>query len=68
MQVFGLPSHIVRNGRAASRLLAAKSQAYLDAFACRFNHHRPHDALAGRTPAEYLKSLSRGDPKPSHIC
>jgi putative transposase len=43
-------------------------QAYLDAFAYRFNHHRPHDGLAGRTPAEYLKSLSRGDPKPSHMC
>lgn len=25
MQVFGLPSHVIRNGRAASRLLAAKT-------------------------------------------
>ena len=25
MQVIGLPSHIIRNGRAASRLLAAKT-------------------------------------------
>jgi hypothetical protein len=26
MQVFGLPGHIIRNGRAASRLLAAQPQ------------------------------------------
>ena len=25
MQVFGLPGHIIRNGRGASRLLAAKT-------------------------------------------
>jgi putative transposase len=45
-----------------------KLQAFVDAFAHRFNHHRPHDALAGRTPAEYLKSLGQGDPPPSHMC
>jgi len=28
MQVFGLPSHVIRNGRAASRLLAAKTLRY----------------------------------------
>lgn len=43
-------------------------QAFVDAFAYRFNHHRPHDALAGRTPAEYLQALGRGDPYPSHMC
>ena len=28
-------------------------QPFVDAFAHRFNHHRPHDALDGKTPAEY---------------
>jgi putative transposase len=42
-------------------------QPFVDAFAHRFNHHRPHDALDGRTPAEYLQALSRGDPPPSHM-
>ncbi|HET6376426.1 MAG TPA: integrase core domain-containing protein [Methylocella sp.] len=41
-------------------------QAFVDAFAHRFNHHRPHDALGGKTPAEYLQALSQGDPPPSH--
>ena len=27
-------------------------QAFVDAFAHKFNHYRPHDAPAGRTPAE----------------
>jgi putative transposase len=44
-----------------------KLQAFVDAFAYRFNHHRPHDSLAGRTPAEYLQALGRGDPYPSHM-
>ncbi|HET6375580.1 MAG TPA: integrase core domain-containing protein [Methylocella sp.] len=43
-----------------------KLQAFVDAFAYRFNHHRPHDALGGRTPAEYLQALSQGGPSPSH--
>jgi len=42
-------------------------QPLVDAFAHRFNHHRPHDALDGRTPAEYLQTLSGGDPAPSHM-
>jgi Integrase core domain len=33
-------------------------QPLVDAFAHRFNHYRPHDALDGKTPAEYLSSLS----------
>lgn len=41
-------------------------QPLVDAFAYRFNHHRPHDALDGRTPAEYLTTLSSGDPQ-SHM-
>jgi putative transposase len=45
-----------------------KLQAFVDAFAHRFNHRRPHDALGGQTPAEYLQTLSEGDPPPSHMC
>jgi transposase InsO family protein len=41
-------------------------QPFLDAFAHRYNHHRPHDALDGKTPAEYLQSLSSA-PQPSHM-
>ena len=44
-----------------------KLQAFVDAFAHRFNHHRPHDSLAGQTPAEYLRTLGQGDPPPSHM-
>jgi transposase InsO family protein len=33
-------------------------QPFVDAFAHRFNHQRPHDALDGMTPAEYLSSFS----------
>ncbi|MGH6922598.1 MAG: integrase core domain-containing protein, partial [Propylenella sp.] len=36
-------------------------QPFVDAFAHRFNHHRPHDALDGMTPAEYLKTISSGN-------
>lgn len=42
-------------------------QPFVDAFAHRYNHHRPHDALDGQTPAEYLSALSRGTPPPSHM-
>jgi putative transposase len=44
-----------------------KLQPFLDAFAYRFNHHRPHDALGGLTPAEYLIAIGIGDPRPSHM-
>lgn len=43
-------------------------QPLVDAFAHRFNHHRPHQALGGQTPAEYLSTLSAGTPAPSHMC
>lgn len=43
-------------------------QPLVDAFAHRFNHHRPHQALGGRTPAEYLSALSVGKPTPSRMC
>jgi len=41
---------------------------HIDAFAHLYNHHRPHGALGGKTPAEYLSSLSPRDPTPSHMC
>jgi putative transposase len=41
-------------------------QPFVDAFAHRFNHNRPHDALDGKTPAEYLRSLSSAS-QPSHM-
>lgn len=44
-----------------------KLQPLVDSFAHRFNHHRPHDALDGKTPAEYLQTISTGDPLPSHM-
>ena len=43
-----------------------KLQPFVDAFAHRFNHHRPHDALDGQTPAEYLSTISSA-PQPSHM-
>jgi putative transposase len=39
----------------------------VDAFAYRYNHHRPHQALGDLTPAEYLKHLSPKS-QPSHMC
>ena len=42
--------------------LIDKLQAFVDAFAHRFNQHGPHDALGGRTPAEYLQTLGFGGP------
>lgn len=44
-----------------------KLQHRVDAFAHHYNHVRPHDALDGRTPAEYLKTISTATP-PSHMC
>lgn len=35
-------------------------QPFVDAFAHRYNNHRPHDALDGKTPAEYLSTISDG--------
>ena len=43
-----------------------KLQTFVDAFAHRYNHHRPHQALGDRTPAEYLASISSGPPA-SHM-
>jgi putative transposase len=43
-----------------------KLQLFVDAFAYRFNHLRPHQALGDITPAEYLKSISCAHPA-SHM-
>ena len=43
-----------------------KLQPLVDAFAYRYNHQRPHQALGDLTPAEYLSRLSPATP-PSHM-
>jgi len=40
----------------------------LDSFQHLYNHHRPHGALAGKTPAQYLANRSATRPPPSHMC
>ena len=40
---------------------------HVDAFAHLYNQYRPHGALDGKTPAEYLKTISQGSPPESHI-
>ena len=42
-------------------------QVFVDAFAHRYNHHRPHQALGDLTPAEYLKTLGCANPAASHM-
>jgi len=39
----------------------------VDAFQHLYNHHRPHGALAGMTPAKYLSKRRAADPAPSHM-
>ena len=41
-------------------------QPLIDSFAHLYNHHRPHGALAGMTPAQYLKSRT-GQAQQSHM-
>ena len=41
-------------------------QLRIDAFAYRFNHTRPHQALGDLTPAEYLSTISQ-EIAPSHM-
>ncbi len=38
---------------------------HIDAFAHLYNHYRPHGALGGRTPSEYL-TLASQEAQPSH--
>ena len=40
----------------------------LDSFQHLYNHHRPHGALAGLTPAAYLAKRQAAETKPSHMC
>lgn len=40
---------------------------HIDAFAHLYNHHRPHGALGGKTPAEYLNKTN-SEAQPSHMC
>ena len=40
----------------------------LDSFQHLYNHHRPHGALAGATPANHLAKQSAKTPPPSHMC
>lgn len=40
----------------------------LDSFQHLYNHHRPHAALAGNTPAAYLAKRQAAETRPSHMC
>ena len=39
---------------------------WIDAFADEFNSFRPHQALGGQTPAEYLAQIAARETQPSH--
>jgi transposase InsO family protein len=40
---------------------------HVDAFQHLYNNHRPHGALAGLTPKQYLDKRRAGDTQPSHM-
>lgn len=40
----------------------------LDSFQHLYNHHRPHGALAGQSPAAYLAKRRAAETSPSHMC
>ena len=40
----------------------------LDSFQHLYNHHRPHGALDGLTPARHLANLQAAETPPSHMC
>ena len=40
---------------------------WIDAFADEFNTFRPHQALGGQTPAEYLAQITARETQPSHM-
>ncbi len=44
-----------------------KLNPLLDAFQHRYNHHRPHGALDGLTPARDLAQLQAKETPPSHM-
>jgi putative transposase len=39
----------------------------IEAFEHRYNHHRPHQALDGLTPAQHLAATTAKNPPPSHM-
>ena len=39
----------------------------LESYQHLYNHHRPHGALAGKTPAQYLAHRSAARPHTSHM-
>ncbi|MEO8811918.1 MAG: integrase core domain-containing protein, partial [Caulobacteraceae bacterium] len=39
----------------------------LDSFQHLYNHHRPHGALGGMTPANYLAQRQAAETPPSHM-
>ncbi len=41
---------------------------HVDAFQHLYNHYRPHGALAGLTPKQYLDKRRAADTLPSHMC
>jgi transposase InsO family protein len=41
---------------------------HVDAFQHLYNHHRPHGALAGLTPKQYLDKQRATETHPSHMC
>jgi transposase InsO family protein len=63
MQVFGLPRHVIR---AAFVSCLDRLQPWSTP-RLPFNHHRPHQALGGQTPAEYLAYCS-SKTLASHMC
>lgn len=44
-----------------------KLNPVLESFQHLYNHHRPHGALAGQTPAQYLKRRSASAPPQSQM-
>jgi len=44
-----------------------KIAQHVDAFQHLYNHHRPHGALDGLTPSEYLKICRDRMTQPSHM-
>jgi putative transposase len=45
----------------------AKIAQHVDAFQHLYNHHRPHGALAGKTPADYLSVRRAKQTPPAHM-
>ncbi len=62
-----LNGHVERaQGSWRYEFYGVEDQLRIDAFAHRFNHTRPHQALGDLTPAEYLSTISQ-EIAPSHM-